>query len=302
MLKRNDNNTQSGGTTMYRMTSLLLVALLALTFGACAPDDTVSIDGPVPVTTEDGDPMGQHVANWDPNQCWDNDDCKFDELCVLNHVATAKLGFQAMRCETLCNTDFADVDFEDGTSKTVKVEGSDTCQRYDDESWYCDMEKANPVCVEYTAEPGPCSTCQTPDPVVDPEPTPDPEPEVEFYSITCCWNPEVLENDVDYRVNFSGGVLDSSQSGGLHWNIVMDDENCGTSSGFYRLDNVSRGFWTKLTNGMVSDNHDNWLDGIAPEYCEVNGAEYGIGDDVQGCGFGTYDAYDAETDLTVDCH
>lgn len=300
----NSNNTLNGGNVMNRL-SILIAAMLAIAIGACAPQDTVSIDGPVPVTTEDGDPMGQHVMNWEADQCdpklegTDADECAFDEMCVLNPTASAKLDTEVFECVTLCHADFAPVDFEDGTSKVVKVEGTDTCQRLGDEDWYCDMDAANPTCVEYTTDPGPCETCNT-DPVVDPEPTPDPEPQ--FYSITCCWNSEVLEDNVDYRVNFSGGVLDSSKSGGLNWNIVMDDENCGTSSGFYRTDNVSRGFWTKLTNGMVSDNHDNWLDGIAPEYCEVNGAEYGIGDDVQGCGFGTYDAYDAETGLTIDCH
>lgn len=307
-MKNVTRNTHNGGNAMTRFTAMILLSL-AMSLGACAPTDTVSIDGPVPVTTENGDPMGNHVANWDPNQCWTNADCGYDQLCVLDLMATQKLGFDAMRCVVACNAEFETVNFEDGTSKVVKVEDSDTCQRFGDEEYFCDMDAADgPTCVEYTDEPGPCTECQTPQEPEEPtEPETPVEPQPEYYSITCCFNPGLYGNGQDFRVNFGGGVVEPSLSGGLHWNIVMDENGCGTSTGFYRMDNVTLGFWTELTNGPVSDNHDNWLgSGANGEYepisCTVNDVEYGVGNQVQGCGFGTYDAFDAESGQSLDCH
>jgi hypothetical protein len=141
---------------------------------------------------------------------------------------------------------------------------------------YCDMKATPaPVCTEYTVEPTP-----TDPPVIE-------DPESEFYSITCCWDPSFA--NTGKMVNFGAGVQNPSESGGFHWNIPMDEHGCGTSTEFYAVDNVTRGFWTKLTQGEVADG--KWLDGIAPKSCTINGAATELGStDVPGCGYGLFDA------------
>ena len=292
----NTNRNSTGGNAMTRM-HLIFVAFVALTLGACGAENVVDVDGPIPVTTQDGDPIAVSQVNWDPDQCNPKNeqdagkaDCNFDEMCALDSLATAKHGMELYRCVTVCHAEFKTVKFEDGTSEVVKTE--DSCQRFGDENWYCDMDLADPECTEYVAVP----TTPTP---VDPEPTP---ASPVFVEVSCCFNTAHLTDTMYAQLAWSTSSPDEPENFGKDGDLELDANGCFVSQGKVELSKLYLGFWTELTDGKVQGLDANgdvvygqWLGNgsngeYAPTSCTVDGESVAIGQHMPNCGFGFDDA------------
>lgn len=295
-MKAIDTNTRKEGT-MTRIATLILLSL-ALSLGACAPTDTVSVDGPVPVTTENGDPMGNLVLNYDAAQCnpkfegTDRDECAFDEMCVLDATATAKFGVQLFTCVTVCHAEF--VENADGTVD----KGEDSCQRLGDEDWFCNMEaKDGPECVKYAEVPNPCANCGNQEPETPVEPTP-----AEFVEVSCCFNTAHLTDTMYAQLAWSTSSPENPENFGKDGDLELDSDGCFTSNQKVERAKLYLGFWTELTDGKVQYLDENgdvangqWLgtgenNEFVPLSCTVDGAAVTVGGHMANCGFGFDDA------------
>jgi len=251
----------------------ILATLFALGLVACANGTDTTIKG-TPNVNADTD---NNVAVWDADQCYSDEDCDFDQTCKVNAKASKELGFEVSRCEKGCSAEYTTVLNEDGTSVTKK--DGDTCQRFGDETVYCDP--TDKVCVEYTTE--------TP---VEPE---DPPEEPAFIKVHCCFNAQNLMDGTYYaQLAWSTSTVDDPQNYGSDGNLTLDENGCFTSTSKVERGKYYRGFWTELTRGMAST--DNWLGAgdngeYAPISCEVDDVSAAIGTDhVQGCGIGLFDS------------
>ena len=272
----NGHPNNGGSKTMLRYTFVLILALFAI---ACEKNDTVDVNGVLPVDVTGNITVGGNFGVWDPSQCFDGNDaeCDFDKLCLVEADASTQLGYDVYRCEVACDVTLTYFKYEDGTSEIVK--SYDTCQRNGDMTVFCDPDER--ICKPYKV-------------VVPPPVDPVDPPATEFYSLKCCFDPSLYGKGQDFRVNFGAGPR--APSAGLNWNNLMGSDGCGVSEGFYAVGEVTKGFWTELTDGPVSDQHDNWKGSgpngeYVPLYCVVNGTIYPVGNHAQSCGFGFYDAY-----------
>src|SRR3989339_1715411 len=134
-----------GGTIMLRNT-LFALCLALFAFG-CGKDNVVDVNGTLPVDVSGAN----NTAVWDPDQCFSDEDCSYDKLCVLAEGASEDLEFDVYRCEAGCDVEFFTVMNEDGTGATTK--DGDSCQRDGDTTVFCHPQQF--VCTPYTVEPEP---------------------------------------------------------------------------------------------------------------------------------------------------
>lgn len=266
------------------MKTLITAALFALALTGCdAEQNSLSTEGTLPVSP---DPSVVYVGE----KCVDDSDCDYRKLCVIDLRATESAGYTVMGCQAACDVEFETITVKntDGTSeiKTVKVEGSDTCQRYGDEGFYCDPEEY--LCKEYTEEP----TEPT-----DPEPTP-----AQFVKVSCCFNAAVLTANTYAQLAWSTSDASNPEAFGKDGDLSLDANGCFTSTSKVERSKVFRGFWVELTLGLVQSLDDDgnvvygqWLgtgenDEFAPISCEVDDEPVTIGVHMDQCGFGIDDA------------
>lgn len=268
----------NGGTAMRTLIVTLFLATLA-NLVACASDTETTISG-TPNVNVDGNVNttgGNHVADWDPSQCFSDEDCGFNELCVIAPEASEQLGLDVYRCEAGCDAKFSTILNEDGTSVTSKA--GDSCQRFNDLSVYCDMDaEGGPVCTKYTVPP----VEEPVEPVLP-----------QFVKVSCCFNAAVISETMFAQLAWSTSEADNPKGFGKDGDISLDDNGCFVSEGKVARANLYLGFWTELTDGTAADGQ--WLGSgshneYAPSNCTVDDIAVDIGAHMQSCGFGLGDA------------
>ena len=260
---------------MKKLISLLCVMCMATVFVACGDETTEVI----------GYPDGGVVKNlgYDLDVCVTHDDCGERQLCTVDMDVTEAAGFTVMVCVTACDAELATVETqnEDGTSSSVttKVEGTDTCQRYENMDLFCDMSKH--VCAEYTME--------------EPEPTPEPTPVP---------TPEPIDDGLRYvEYCYSGGSF-AGLWGQIAWiestpydpeawkpgrDLTIVDGCFGTTVIWAEvlIEEGYKTFYSDMTNGVHTGNAaiDSALMWLAmnwyPDTCSVDGVLGLLGDYVQ---------------------
>jgi hypothetical protein len=189
----------------------------------------------------------------------------------MNEPATEECGYLVMQCRIGCDAELETIANEDGTSETVKVEDTDTCQRFGEFEMFCDMQSH--MCKEYAAE----------EPVVDPT---DPEPVVEptdgaNTEVKCCYDPQNLQGGL-YGV-FSYSTSTPTNPEGWQQSPDLDIKNDGCFSFLVDMGLVYKGFWVDMTREIYPDDDteipdDFWVGEAAkPTTCYVAGKKVGVG-------------------------
>lgn len=272
---------------MKKVVSVLCVLVVAL-FAASCGDET--IDGPVPV--EGSVSIDGPVVIYDGETCVTNDDCESQKICQMDISATESVGYTVMVCVIGCDAELGTIETvvknEDGTSTsekdTVKVEGTDTCQRFGDTTLYCDL--TSHTCKEYE---------EVEEPAVPEEPAPEPEEplgviEAPLTAVSCCYDGDL---EVYYgQLAWSTASADDPVAWEAARDLKFDVEGCFSTE--LNLEIVTLGFWVDLTLGPhdgKSSDEVQWAGNtLKPRQCSVGDEETPTGVFEEGFGWSFYDA------------
>ncbi|MEK7512312.1 MAG: hypothetical protein AAB575_04870 [Patescibacteria group bacterium] len=276
---------------MKKVTSVLILVLCAV-LGVVAGCGDTTVDGPVPIEGTIGtEPAGPQVT-YNKDTCNDNADCGSDELCTVDPAATKAVGYTIQVCVKGCDAELetidTDVKSEDGTSftakETVKVDGTDTCQRLGDETVYCDL--AVHECAKYeTTEPTPDPTKPTPEPT---EPTP--TEETSFALVRCCYDGDT--SGLYGQFAWSTSTAAAPEKWEAARDLEFDWKGCFSTS--VDLAKVTIGFWVDATvgphDGVPADEVVWKGSSLKPASCYVGGESTEVGSFEDNFGWPLYDA------------
>lgn len=285
------NGHPNNGGSIMRYTLIALCLAFLATLSGCGKDNTIDVKGTLPVDVNGAN----NVATWDPDQCFSDEDCSYDKLCVIAERASEDLEFDVYRCEAGCDVEFFTVMNEDGTGATTK--DGDSCQRDGDTTVFCHPQQF--VCTPYTVEPEP----------VDPVEPPPAKPL--FKKVHCCFDAAVLEEGMYAQLAWSTANTANPSNFGKDGDLELDQYGCFTSTKKVENATYYQGFWTELTRGKVQDWTDKDQDGIVDEgeiiegqwigalengaylplTCEVDDVSVTVANDhLSGCGTGFFDS------------
>ncbi|MBI5077343.1 hypothetical protein HZB94_03095 [Candidatus Falkowbacteria bacterium] len=211
----------------------------AMAFAAGCGDETIK--GKVPV--EGSVSIDGPVVMYEGDLCVTNDDCEAQKVCQMDLAASESVGYSIFVCVIGCDAELAtetvEVENEDGTStsetKTVKIEDTDTCQRFEDTTMYCDL--VSHTCKEYEVEV----------PTEPVEPTPE-EPgviEAPLTAVSCCYDGDLT--GLYGQLAWSTATGEDPEAWEAARDLKFDAEGCFSAE--LALEFVTLGFWVDLTLG-----------------------------------------------------
>lgn len=215
---------------------MVLFVLVAAFAAGCGDSE---IEGPVPV--EGSVSVDGPIVMYQGDLCITNDDCGAQKVCQMDLSASDSVGYTVMVCVIGCDAELKTekIENKDGTSetKTVKVSGTDTCQRFGDSTLYCDL--VSHTCKEYETEV----------PAEPEEPAPEPEEpgviEAPLTSVSCCYDGEL--DGYFGQLAWSMAVVADPEAWEAARDLQFDAEGCFSADVDLTL--VTLGFWVDLTVG-----------------------------------------------------